>query len=291
MFELLIKNISKKINSQIILENLNCKFENKITGLVGLNGSGKTTLLKIISGLLKADEGGIIFSGIECNVNSGNWRKKIGYLSQNPSLYERMSVFSFLDYMLILSDWRDNKIRTRRIQEICNLLKLSPYLQKNIGQLSGGIKQKVAIAQAVIHDPPILLLDEPANNLDNDERENLHKYLLNISDKKIVLVVEHILDELPVFCERILVLKDGRFLFDGGPDGLIELNKNHIREIIIPKEKYFPNALNLGLISFRSFNGSIVLRVDTRLSEIKEGNKVMPSFSEAVRITYNSTEI
>lgn len=291
MSQLLLNNVTKSINGRLILESLNCKLGNTITGIIGLNGSGKSTLLRIVSGLLKPDCGTMLFNGINCDGNSAMWRKRIGYLSQAPNLYERMSVYSFLDYMLILSNWRDIKKRTNRIHEICSSLKLLPFLSKNISTLSGGIKQKIAIAQSVIHDPPILLLDEPTNNLDNDERENFHKFLMNLADKKLVLIVEHVLDELPVICERVIVLKNGHFIFDGTPSGLIERNQNNLIEIKIPKENHNPNELHLGMVSFHTFNGSIVIRFDSRLSEIKNGHQVAPSFSEAVRLIYNTSEI
>ena len=290
MNELTLNKISKKLDEQVILESINGKLANGITGIVGLNGAGKTTLLKIISGLLKSDTGSIEYNGKQCKVNSALWRRKLGYLSQSPGLYERMNVYSFLDYMLILSGWKDRIKRKRRILEISDVLKLTAYLKKNIGFLSGGIKQKVAIAQAVIHDPPVLLLDEPANNLDNDERENLHKFLLHISKDKIILVVEHILDELPIICDRILVLKKGGFIFDGTPVRLIEVNKDYIREIVIPRAEYLSHVRQKGLLSFRSVNGSFVLRIDIRMSDIKHGIKIVPNFSEALRATYNSNE-
>ena len=199
---LAFSGVSKRFGERVILDRVAATLETGITAILGPNGAGKTTLLRILAGLLPPDEGTFQLDNSIINTESRFWRNQIGYLPQAPGLYERMTIRDFLDYMLLLSAWKDRDTRTARISEVMEQLNLMEYSGTAIGRLSGGTRQRAAIAQALIHKPMILLLDEPTNNLDADERERFHRLLANLGEKRIVVVIGHVVNEIAAYSQR-----------------------------------------------------------------------------------------
>jgi ABC-2 type transport system ATP-binding protein len=223
-------SVSKSFGNKKVFEALSAEFESGITAITGANGCGKTTMIKILTGLLNADEGTIEYNDSPINTKSELWRAKIGYLPQAIGLYGRMTVYDFLDYMLVLSGIKNRKTRKEKIDYFSGELNLKYWLDTHCGDLSGGVRQRVAIAQAFIHDPEIVLLDEPANNLDIEERERFHNFLAKIKDNKSILYVGHILQEMQSISDRAVIFKNGNIAFNGIPsDGFEQLYKTITR--------------------------------------------------------------
>lgn len=212
-----LNSLTKSFGTQKVLDNISLTFNFGITGIAGSNGCGKTTMLKIMTGLLNQDGGTIENNAEEIDTKSSTWRSKIGYLPQTIGLYNRMSVFDFLDYMLVLSGNKDSGVRKERIEYLTGELNLANYLNIPCGTLSGGVKQRTGIAQALIHDPEIVFFDEPTNNLDAEERERFHNFLNKIKQEKIILYVGHILGELGSVSDQLVIFKNGGILFNGTP--------------------------------------------------------------------------
>lgn len=229
--------ISKSFNSTKILDNLSVSFELGINGIAGANGCGKTTMLKIITGLSSPFTGEILYNSQMVNPGSKSWRSKIGYLPQSIGLYNRMTVYDLLDYMMVLSEIKNREFRKNRIEHISSELNLNKYLAIPCGHLSGGVKQRVGIAQAFIHDPEVVLLDEPTNNLDVEERERLHVFLDKVKQNKIILYVGHIIEELGYICNKLIILKDGKLGFQGAPFDLLNHSKYFIKQQLINKNE------------------------------------------------------
>lgn len=229
--------ISKSFNSTKILDNLSVSFDLGINGIAGANGCGKTTMIKIITGLSSPFTGEIRYNSQIVNPGSKSWRSQIGYLPQSIGLYNRMTVYDLLDYMLVLSEIKDREFRKKRIEHISNELNLNKYLAIPCGHLSGGVKQRVGIAQAFIHDPEVVLLDEPTNNLDVEERERFHAFLDKIKQNKIILYVGHIIEEMGYICNKLIILKDGKLGFQGSPFDLLNHSKYFIKQQLINKNE------------------------------------------------------
>lgn len=221
-----MQSISKTFGLKQVLSNFTFSFAEGITALAGINGCGKTTLLKILTGIQAADSGSIVFNDKTIAPKHVAWRQHIGYLPQSLDLYSRMQVYQFLDYMLLLSNVASANDRKKKIVHHAELFNVSHCLQIPCGELSGGMKQRVGIVQAVIHDPSIILLDEPANNLDVEERERFHEYLRTIRTGRIILYIGHILDELFAVSDCIAIMRNGGVAFGGTRDELLrEIDK------------------------------------------------------------------
>ncbi len=283
-------NVTKRFGKTIVLEDASASVWSGITGLLGVNGSGKTTLLRIIAGLLDYDRGQFFFNGEKVSLESKFWRAKIGYLPQSPALYDRMTVDEFFDYMLLLSGWRRQEKRRQRIEEVINLLDLVLYRNAPLGHLSGGTKQRVAIGQAIIHDPLVLLLDEPANNLDAEERIRFHNYLVAQSRERIVLYVGHVVSDLPLICSRIMVLAARKIRFEGTPEELINLMHGSVKEALLPKLQDLSSGA-LGILRISRNGDYYIVRYDSRFGDLPNGCVVTPTLEEAYRAFCNSLKL
>jgi len=283
-------NVSKRFGKTVVLERTSASLSSGITGLLGVNGSGKTTLLRIIAGLVDYDLGEFFFNGERVSLKSKFWRAKIGYLPQSPALYERMTVDEFFDYMLLLSNWRHQGKRKERIEEVVRLLDLISYRDVPLGHLSGGTKQRVAIGQAIIHDPPVLLLDEPTNNLDAEERIHFHNYLVAESRERVVLYVGHVVNDLSLICSKILVLAGRRIRFEGTPEELISLMQGNVKEASLTELRDFSSG-SLGILRISRNADSYIVRYDPRFVDLPNGSVVTPTLEEAYRVFYNSLKL
>jgi ABC-type multidrug transport system ATPase subunit len=233
MYELTIDDISKDIQGRKILDSISLSFQDGVTGVIGPNGSGKSTLIKILSGLVKKNSGTVYFNNTELNLKSAFWRQQIGYLPQNPGLYDRMTLEEFYEYILILSGWRQHKKRLNQIDEIISELDLSKYTKDQMQYLSGGIRQRISIGQAIIHDPYVILLDEPTNSLDPDERIRFYSLLTNKYQNRLIIYADHLINDLNRICSKIVVLYNGRVVFFDESHSLIELYSRYIKQIKI----------------------------------------------------------
>ncbi|MGE5353930.1 MAG: ABC transporter ATP-binding protein [Ignavibacteriales bacterium] len=227
-----LNNISKSFGEKKVLDNVSAGFSCGITGIAGSNGCGKTTMLKILTGLLKAESGKILYNNDEINTKSSFWRSKLGYLPQSIGLYSRMTVYDLLDYMLVLSSIKDKNLRNERIDYFTDELNLKAYLMTPCGYLSGGVKQRVGIAQALIHDPEIVFLDEPTNNLDAEERERFHNFLDRFRHDKVILYVGHIIEEMGYLSDRMLIFKNGEIAFQGTPAELLSDGRYSVKQML-----------------------------------------------------------
>jgi len=286
---LFFNDITVRYSKKTILDNISADLKLGITGILGNNGAGKTTLLKIIAGLITPEAGKLQYAGKEVNTDSKLWKSKIGYLPQFPGLYQRMTPISYLDYLLLLSGWKNRRERKIRIEEISDILNLTAFKEKPIGHLSGGMKQRVAIAQAIIHDPEIILLDEPTNNIDEIERRNFYNYLIEISKNKVILFIGHIINEISSICSNLLVLDEGKIKYTGTPKDLIHSKKNILKETTISKDNFdILGNKNIKILSAGQNGEDYVIRYDSRFSDLPTGTLKEPTLSEAYQILLNT---
>jgi ABC-2 type transport system ATP-binding protein len=177
----------------------------EVLGFLGPNGAGKTTTMRIMTGYLPADEGRVAINGVDISRNSLEFRRVIGYLPENAPLYSDMNV---VDYLVFIARMRGMRKTQKRVQEMIDLCSLERVLKKDIGELSKGYRQRVGLAQAMIHDPDILILDEPTSGLDPAQII------------KTVILSSHILPEVSATCDRILIIDRGKIVADGTAEEL-----------------------------------------------------------------------
>lgn len=282
-----LNSVSKSFGGKKVLECLSVSFNYGVTWIAGPNGCGKTTMLKIITGLLNADSGNVTLDEQTVDAQSLSWRTKVGYLPQTIGLYNRMTIYDFLDYMLVLSNINNIKYRKERIEYLADELNLTGYLKTPCGNLSGGVKQRTAIAQAFIHNPQIVFLDEPANNLDVEERERLHNYLNKIKHDKIILYIGHILDELGLISDKVIIFKNGRLCFEGTPFDLIQLPGCTVKQILLT-DNNFPSEIkpqNILRKGEESGKLKIIYKAETN---DQPGVIIVPGFEDAYKILTRS---
>lgn len=207
-----IKNITKFYGRQKALDNVSfTTHENELLGFLGPNGAGKSTLMKIISGFLSADAGEVWINGEKVSVDNVNIKSVIGYLPENNSLYPDLYVPEFLD---IAAGFYRIDNRAARVREMISLTGLEREKQKKIGALSKGYRQRVGLAQALIHDPSVLILDEPTTGLDPNQLGEIRSLISDISREKTVIFSSHIMQEIEAVCSRIVIINQGKLVAD-----------------------------------------------------------------------------
>jgi len=208
-----IQNLSKFYGKKQALCNINLNIKPGMFGLLGKNGAGKTTLMKIVATLLKKQEGNVTVCGIPIE-KAAEIRKIIGYLPQDFNMYGAMTVYQALDYLGVLSGMSKSE-RKVRISTLLTQVNLAEHSGKKVRVLSGGMKQRLGIAQALLHDPKVLIVDEPTAGLDPEERVRFRNLLCEVAENKTVILSTHIVGDVEATCEEIAILHEGRLLFNG----------------------------------------------------------------------------
>ena len=193
-----------------------------IYGLLGENGAGKTTLMRVLTTVLKPTQGTASLDGLTYSKeNYGKIHRKIGYLPQEIDLYPQLTVRECLEYMGELAGV-EKKVLARRIDRALERTSLTAHQKKKMRQLSGGMKRRVGLVQALLHEPEFLIVDEPTTGLDPEERIRIRNLLVDFSEDRTVLLSTHVVEDLAATCSRLAVMKKGRFLYAGDMQGILE---------------------------------------------------------------------
>jgi ABC-2 type transport system ATP-binding protein len=253
-----IQNLTKQYGPQKAVDNLSFEVKTgEILGFLGPNGAGKSTTMKMITGYLGIGEGHVTFGDKSLAENGDLIKRHIGYLPENNPLYMEMPVIDYLEFCAALQGIAKEKIgeRTRKMIKVCGL---NNEKHKKIGELSKGYRQRVGLAQAMIHDPEILILDEPTTGLDPNQIVEIRKLIRELGKEKTVILSTHILPEVEATCDRILIINKGKIVADGTADTLRkqatgqELIKVRIEdgaaEVILNELRKLPNTDRVELV-------------------------------------------
>lgn len=242
--ELEIKNLTKIYGKKTILNNMSLRFRNGITGILAPNGSGKTTFLKILATVSTPSSGNVYLDGKDIFKIGKNYRDIIGYLPQNFGVYPNQTAEKFLKYFAVLKGIDEDKI-DYRIDELLELVSLKHVKKKKLKTFSEGMKQRIGIAQALLNDPKILILDEPTVSLDPDERIKFRDFLIQIGESRMVILSTHIVSDLEAAATDIVFMKDGELLSFITPEEALTEVEGKVYEFITDlkgvgelKEKY-----------------------------------------------------
>lgn len=205
------QNISKQYKGKYALQDFSTELQEGVYGLLGANGAGKTTLINIFVGILKRDKGNILIDGVEAGKLGKQFLSQIGYMPQYPIFYPDFRIVEFLDYMCALKGI-PREIGRKRIEELLETVNLTEAKNKKIGALSGGMRQRVGIVQAMLGDPKILILDEPTAGLDPQERIRFRNLITKFSHGRTVLLATHIVSDVECIANEVLILKKGHLL-------------------------------------------------------------------------------
>ena len=214
--------LHKRFGAVTALDGVDLSVAAGVTGLLGPNGAGKTTLLRILATVLPPDSGTIHSLGFDPASGSGRLevRRRLGYVPQEPGFHNSFTAFEFVDYVAILKEWADRRSRHDETRRVLSLVGLENVMHKRIRHLSGGMRRRLAIAQALIGDPELLILDEPTAGLDPEQRLRFRELLTTEAQRAAVLLSTHQTDDVAAFCQRVVVLLDGRVRFEGSPSDL-----------------------------------------------------------------------
>ncbi|MDP2708655.1 MAG: ATP-binding cassette domain-containing protein [bacterium] len=219
-----VKNLTKKLGGNLILDDLSFTVgRGEILGFLGPNGAGKSTTMKIITTFWAATSGQVILDGVDVSANPLAARKKIGYLPETVPLYEEMKVSEYLKFIAEIRGLQKNEIKSRikEAVETCGLVKV---VRRPVEELSKGYRQRLGLAQAIIHRPDILILDEPTTGLDPNQIVEIRDLIKTIGREKTVIFSTHILSEVGVTCDRVIIINQGKIVRQGAP---AELERAH----------------------------------------------------------------
>ena len=233
--ELTIDNISKRYGKQYALRDFSVTLQDGVYGLLGPNGAGKTTLINVILGILGADKGKILLDGVEVNKLGNDYYNLLGYLPQYPQFYKNFTGREFLDYMCALKGLDKEKSKVK-IDQLLQMVHLEDDGYKKIGAYSGGMRQRLGIAQALINNPSILILDEPTAGLDPKERIRFRNIISKLSKDRIVLLATHIVSDVEYIAKEVLLVSEGSLISKGTTKELTQKLKGNIWELMTDEE-------------------------------------------------------
>jgi ABC-2 type transport system ATP-binding protein len=213
-----LTGVGKSYGRTPALSGVDLTFDRGVTGLLGPNGAGKTTLLRIVATSIAADTGRVRLLGrdpLGAHAEVTAIRRGLGYLPQELGYPGDMTAFGFVEYVAVLKEWNDRAQRNREVRRVLSLAGLGDVATKRVSRLSGGQRRRVALAQALIGDPRILVLDEPTTGLDPSQRADLRRTLSVVAGQCAVLLSTHQTEDVAALCERVVVLADGQVRFDG----------------------------------------------------------------------------
>ncbi|SDZ68345.1 ABC-2 type transport system ATP-binding protein [Evansella caseinilytica] len=255
-----LKEISKQYKGKYALENVTAELENGVYGLLGANGAGKTTLINIFVGILKSDKGQVMINDVDVRSLGIDFLSHIGYLPQFPQFYKNFKVMDFLRYMCVLKDIPKEQ-GEKRAKELLDIVNLSDAADKKIGALSGGMRQRVGIAQAMLNDPDILILDEPTAGLDPQERIRFRNLITKFSDNRMVLLATHIVSDIEYIANDVILLKEGQLLKQASPQALMHEIEGKVWSVTVAEETIDKTLDNLKISNMMRDQDGIHLRV------------------------------
>jgi ABC-type multidrug transport system ATPase subunit len=256
-----ISNLTKTYNGKVqALRGIDLEVGSGMFGLVGPNGAGKTTLMRILAGLVRPTSGAVNVLGNDVTSPHGKLATKavLGYLPQELGLYPNLTAREFLDYIAVLKGVTDRAVRRQQVTEVLQQVRLSDEADRQLKTYSGGMKRRAGIAQALLGDPQLLIVDEPTAGLDPEERVRLRNLLADMAARRTVILSTHIVEDISQSCNDLAVIAHGKVLFQGAPRDLVARARGHVWTINSSGER--PNS-GLTIVSTLQLQDTVQYRV------------------------------
>lgn len=274
---LIIKDLAKTYSSGVqALRGVNLELSPGVFGLLGPNGSGKTTLMKIVATLLEPDAGTIEMNGADLLRRKNHTRQMLGYLPQDFGVYPTLTAWQMLDYLAKLKGVTNTKERHALVDALLDKVNLSAERDQRLEGFSGGMRQRFGIAQALIAEPELLIVDEPTAGLDPEERLRFHNLISETaSEKTVVILSTHIVSDVSNLCTSMAIIRKGEIVSSSTPGQAVDQLKESVWEATVPREKLAMFKSEFSVISARMFDGQARLRV------ISKGQRPSEAFTAA----------
>ena len=270
MNKLTIENLSKTYpNGVKALDNVNLEIENGMFGLLGPNGAGKSSLMRTLATLQEADSGTAMLNDIDIFNNPAELRKSLGYLPQEFGVYPQITAYELLDHLAILKGISKSSERKELVNYLLNKVNLYNKSHKSVKEFSGGMKQRIGIAQALIGNPNLIIVDEPTAGLDPSERNRFYNLLADVSEDVIVVLSTHIVDDVRELCTKMAIMDMGKIVFHGAPQQAIDSLDGKVYQKLVKRDELKEYANNFSIISNKMVGGQPLIHVlsDTTIGD------------------------
>jgi ABC-type multidrug transport system ATPase subunit len=280
-FVLSIPVIGKKNQPFRALKGVSLEIGNGMYGLLGPNGAGKSTMMRAICGINNQSYGKVWFNNIDSDLKREELQGLIGYLPQEFGMYENMSAWDYLQYMAVLKNISDPAIRDERVQHVLEGVHMWENRDKKIGSFSGGMKQRIGIAQVLLHLPRILVVDEPTAGLDPRERIRFRNLLVELSRERIVIFSTHIIEDIASSCNQLAVLRKGSVQYVGSPRNMTNSAKGHVWELMVNEDEFEEYTRNFNVAHNYKVDDKIRLRIVSKDQPRPDAVNVEPNLEDA----------
>lgn len=262
MSKLQIKNVSKTYpNGVKALDDISIEIDNGMFGLLGPNGAGKSSLMRTLATLQEADSGSAVLDDIDIFKQPNELRKVLGYLPQEFGVYPRITAWQLLDHMAVLKGITKSSERKELLKYLLDKVNLYDKRHKSVKGFSGGMKQRVGIAQALIGKPKLIIVDEPTAGLDPGERNRFYNLLADVGQEVIVILSTHIVDDVRELCTKMAIMNTGRIVFHGAPQQAIEELQGKVYQKIIARSELQEYGTNFSVISNKMVAGQPLIHI------------------------------
>lgn len=278
--EIKIDRVSKHYGAKQALRDISFTIENGVTALLGRNGAGKSTLMKMLATIAKPSSGGVYYNGVNINEKPNELRRVLGYLPQEFGLYPNMTPVEFLQYMAAMKSL-PRKQTMKRIDELLDILHLSESKKRQIGGFSGGMRQRVGIAQALLNDPAVLIVDEPTVGLDPEERMQFRNLLSAMSVDRIILLSTHIVSDIESIAPNIAILSNGMLVAHTTPEQLLQQAENNVWQCIVSMNQLQDLQSRLNISQAIQHKDGLQVRIVAPERPVLSAQPVQPTLEDA----------
>ena len=278
--ELTIQDLTKEFGTLRAVDHVNFTMTNGVYGLLGVNGAGKTTLMRMLTTLIKPTSGEILWDGQDVYAMDGQYRKLLGYLPQDFGYYPDFSIYDYLMYIASIKGIRP-AVAKERVKLLLKQVGLVRARHKKMKTLSGGMKRRAGIAQAMLNDPKILILDEPTAGLDPSERIRFRNLISELSEDRIVLLSTHIVSDIEYIANEILLMKDGCITMSGTAEEIVASMPEKVWTFTVPKAQIDAYLKSYKVANVKTVPGGAELRVLSNLRPNSGAVEVEPNLEDA----------
>ena len=292
MTKLTIKNLSKTYpNGVKALDNISIEIENGMFGLLGPNGAGKSSLMRTLATLQEADTGTAFIDDIDIFNSPNELRKVLGYLPQEFGVYPRITAEQLLTHMAILKGISNSKERKELVNYLLDKVNLYDKRNKNVKGFSGGMKQRVGIAQALIGDPKLIIVDEPTAGLDPGERNRFYNLLAEVGRQVIVILSTHIVDDVRELCTNMAIMNLGQIVYHGTPQSAIDELNGKVYQKIVAREELETYANQYAVISNKMVGGQPLIHISSDIDPEDGFEQVKPNLEDVFFSKINTSNV